>query len=1079
MKSIKRGEILSNLGSKTYARGKDYYEQGRVVSLEIEFETPYTAQLASAVKGSGAKVYRQEITLEGDGDYLEIFGTCTCPVRYDCKHVVAACLQYQHRILTASQTEQLEEDCFTWLDEFTRSTMRESAPAPGNEFIIYLLKPSAHAGTLNVELSITRWLKKGGLGKRRSTNLYNIAESYHPANYLRPLDIEIAKLLKADRGFNWHDVSLQGELGFLALGKMIETGRCYWHDTDGEPLQAGAERELSVHWQQDEQGTARLELRVLPEGMLLLTEPALYLDPAAGTVGSLSNAPYTAAQLEQLLEAPSIPAQQISRFSQQVVQTVTEALLPPPQAVDIEEITELPPLPRLLLSSRQIGKQLNHLIRLRFAYGDYEIPVLPEAEMHTLSNGEKLVRIQREQVKETSFVEQLKALGFEPLIDQNNEDLVFRSYASQESMESVDLWNRFLTDSLPELQQQGWQVEYDSGFGMQFHQAGPWQADIEEQGNDWFGLRFDVEIGDQPVALLPLVAQLLDHYEPQQLPETLNLNLGGSHYLTIASEQIRPILETLYELYDRESLQADGSLLMSRFDAGRLTELEEHSSTDLHWRGGEALRKLGRQLKDFQGIATVKPPKGLHASLRDYQQQGLNWLQFLRQYGFSGILADDMGLGKTVQTLAHLLLEKEQGRMDKPCLIIAPTSLMSNWRREAEQFAPALKVLVLQGPARQQHFEQITNHDLVLSTYPLLSRDKEQLLAHRYHTLVLDEAQVVKNPQAQAAKVVRQIDAEHRLCLSGTPMENHLGELWALFDFLMPGFLGDKRQFNTLFRTPIEKHGDGERRQRLVKRVAPFMLRRSKQEVAKELPEKSEINLTVSLAKKQAALYETIRLSMEDKVRKAIANKGLARSHITILDALLKLRQVCCDPRLLSLTQAREVKESAKFELLMQMLPEMVEEGRRILLFSQFTKMLGFIEEELVKQDISYSKLTGQTRNRDEAIERFKSGAVNVFLISLKAGGVGLNLTEADTVIHYDPWWNPAAENQATDRAHRIGQKKPVFVYKLVTENSVEEKIIAMQARKQQLADGIYNEGKADQGVKLAAEDLEQLFAPL
>jgi SNF2 family DNA or RNA helicase len=295
----------------------------------------------------------------------------------------------------------------------------------------------------------------------------------------------------------------------------------------------------------------------------------------------------------------------------------------------------------------------------------------------------------------------------------------------------------------------------------------------------------------------------------------------------------------------------------------------------------------------------------------------------------------------------------------------------------------------------------------------------------------------------------------------------------------MPGFLGDSTLFKKVYRTPIEIHGDQQMRKRLSKRLLPFMLRRTKQEVATELPAKTEIIRSVPLYEKQAALYESIRITMEKKVRDAIANKGLARSHITILDALLKLRQTCCDPRTLSLKEAQKVKESAKLDLLMEMLPEQLEEGRRILIFSQFTRMIAIIEKELDEQKIGYTKLTGQTRKRDEAIERFKNGEVDVFLISLKAGGVGLNLTEADTVIIYDPWWNPAVETQAADRAHRIGQDKPVFVYKLLTENTVEEKILAMQEKKRALADSIYNGGKKEKSAQFTSDDLTQLFKPL
>jgi SNF2 family DNA or RNA helicase len=310
-------------------------------------------------------------------------------------------------------------------------------------------------------------------------------------------------------------------------------------------------------------------------------------------------------------------------------------------------------------------------------------------------------------------------------------------------------------------------------------------------------------------------------------------------------------------------------------------------------------------------------------------------------------------------------------------------------------------------------------------------------------------------------------------------MENHLGELWAQFDFLMPGFLGDATRFKRHWRTPIEQYRDTDRQARLARRIAPFMLRRRKQDVAAELPPKTEIIKSVTLGEAQATLYEGIRLSMEKRVRDAIAVQGLARSQITILDALLKLRQTCCDPRLLQLPAAARVHASAKLELLMDLLPEQLEEGRKILLFSQFTSMLSLIEAELSKHDIPYAKLTGQTRKRDEAIEAFRSGDADLFLISLKAGGVGLNLTEADTVILYDPWWNPAVETQAADRAHRIGQDKPVFVYKLVTEQTVEERILALQDKKRALAEGVYGEGGREAELAFSAEDLQDLFAPL
>jgi SNF2 family DNA or RNA helicase len=344
--------------------------------------------------------------------------------------------------------------------------------------------------------------------------------------------------------------------------------------------------------------------------------------------------------------------------------------------------------------------------------------------------------------------------------------------------------------------------------------------------------------------------------------------------------------------------------------------------------------------------------------------------------------------------------------------------------------------------------------------------------------VLLDESQYVKNAATKAAAAIRSLTARHRLCLTGTPLENHLGELWAQFDFLLPGFLGTHKDFSRRWRTPIEKHSDAVRRDLLARRIRPFMLRRRKDEVASELPPKTTIVRTVELDGAQRDLYETVRSAMQERVRAAINAQGLARSHIIVLDALLKLRQVCCDPRLVKLAEAKRTEESSKLELLLEMLPELIAEGRRILLFSQFTSMLALIGAALEQANIGYLTLTGETRDRATPIKRFARGEAPVFLISLKAGGVGLNLTTADTVIHYDPWWNPAAENQATDRAHRLGQDKPVFVYKLVAAGSIEQKIIALQDKKAALANLILSEDSA-KGVKFSPADLEALFAPL
>ena len=420
-------------------------------------------------------------------------------------------------------------------------------------------------------------------------------------------------------------------------------------------------------------------------------------------------------------------------------------------------------------------------------------------------------------------------------------------------------------------------------------------------------------------------------------------------------------------------------------------------------------------------------------------------MRFLSELGTGGILADDMGLGKTVQVLAHVLDERARGALTGPTLVVAPTSLVGNWCAEAERFAPELNVVALQGgkAQRERQFEEaLPGADLAVTTYALLIRDLERLREHDFGLLVLDEAQAIKNAASQTARAVRELNVARAIAMTGTPLENHLGELWAQLDAVAPGALGSQQWFGQRFRTPIEKEGDVELRQRLSRRIAPLMLRRTKQQ-----------------------------------------ERGLAASGIVMLDALLKLRQVCCDPRLVKLESVRKTKRSAKLEQLRELVGPLVEEGRRILIFSQFTEMLTLIGEALEKDGIPFTTLTGDTpgKTRTQRVALFQQGEIPVFLISLKAGGTGLNLTAADTVIHYDPWWNPAVEAQATGRAHRMGQQNPVFVYKLVCAGTVEERILDLQARKADLAASILEGGaehKSD-GPLFDEEDLALLFAPV
>ncbi|MDC0932825.1 DEAD/DEAH box helicase, partial [Arcobacteraceae bacterium] len=592
----------------------------------------------------------------------------------------------------------------------------------------------------------------------------------------------------------------------------------------------------------------------------------------------------------------------------------------------------------------------------------------------------------------------------------------------------------------------------------------------KDEINDWFKLSFNIEFDGKVFPIAPLVSGIIEQFDNlENLPKNINIKIENDSYVTIQTEQLRPILNTIITLNDKKD--NDENIIISSYESHLLGDFSNNS-----YLKDNELVQISKKLKNFEGIEKVKQSACVTAVLRDYQQDGINWLNFLFEFKFGGILADDMGLGKTIQTLTHLSTLKEKGKLTKPSLIIMPTSLIANWKNEIKKFTPNLSVLSLHGQDRAKNFEQISNYDILLTTYPLIVRDKEKFASYYFLYIILDEAQKIKNPKTKMTQAVKELKSEHRLALSGTPIENHLGELWSIFDFLMPNFLDTLSFFKNYYQIPIEKENDFSKQQLLNERIKPFMIRRTKELVAHELPAKTEIIKYTQFEAKQSKLYESIRVTMEKKVREAIVEKGIGSSHITILDALLKLRQVCCDPSLVKIEEALKVQESAKLELFLDLIDELLSEGRKILVFSQFTSMLKIIEEKIIEKEISYTKLTGSTINREQVIEKFTNGNADMFLISLKAGGVGLNLTAADTVIHYDPWWNPAVENQATDRAYRIGQKKAVFVYKLIVENSIEQKILELQEKKKVLQDGIFDENKQQEDTKFTGDDLLELL---
>ncbi|MFP4080687.1 MAG: SNF2-related protein [Ectothiorhodospira sp.] len=1062
--------LQQECGQNAYTRGRRYFTQGASFRVKRVRQTPMELVFQARTRGSGRRPYEQFVRIflvDGDPDpHLE--GDCSCPMGFNCKHVVSAALTYRDQVPAGELQIQGRSGFVDWLDRIQQQDARREERLT-EECLAYHLVPTRTGA--RVQFRVSRPRKDGTLGKGRMVSMGALAEPYRHAStrYMTETDREIIQLLFVANDMNgYRDPELKGHAGAIALDRMLGTGRVFAATETPRPLNRGAPRELTLEWQREgEQYRLRMGMDQ-GEGDALPTEPPAYLDMQRFEMGHLVLPEGLDPQwLTRIPDSPPVDAEEAEAVSRRLALDFPQ--MPTPIPVAWREVRE-PPVPALAVMLHDEDLLQSGLL-LHFLYGDMAVWSHAPQEVVSGETDGELVRVYRDVAAEAKAMETLRSAGLLPFAD--HPELYAPSMEDTDRGAALGRWLDVLDSLLPRLEAEGWHIEHVRGTRPHLTGSDSLRAEVEE-GQGWFDLHFDLEVDGRHVPLLPLVSQLIEGYTPGSLPEHLWLQLEAGEYVKVPREQIEPVLQTLMDLH--EQIAPDASALrLSRLDAPRLLELG-----DVPVQGGASVQEMARKLTSFEVIGEVSPPEGFQGDLRSYQLRGVSWLQFLREYGLAGILADDMGLGKTIQTLAHLALEREAGRLSRPALIVAPTSLLSNWRREAEQFTPDLRVLVLHGPDRKAHLDTLADHDLVLTTYPLLPRDREVLLEQSFSHLILDEAQQIKNPKAQAAQVARHLKAEHRLCLTGTPMENHLGELWAQFDFLLPGFLGTQEVFSRSYRTPIEKHGDQERMQRLTRRIAPFMLRRTKDVVASELPEKTELLRSVPIAGRQAALYESIRLAMERKVRDAIARKGLAGSQITILDALLKLRQVCCDPRLLPASVGRggEGVPSAKLRMLMELLPELLSEGSRVLIFSQFTTMLGLIEKELKTAGIAYSKLTGQTRKREEAIGAFREGRVPVMLVSLKAGGVGLNLTEADTVIHYDPWWNPAVEAQATDRAHRIGQDKPVFVYKLITENTVEEKILAMQAHKQQLADRVYRTGeRAPDQPPIDADMIEALFS--
>ncbi|MCH9684731.1 MAG: DEAD/DEAH box helicase [Deltaproteobacteria bacterium] len=588
--------------------------------------------------------------------------------------------------------------------------------------------------------------------------------------------------------------------------------------------------------------------------------------------------------------------------------------------------------------------------------------------------------------------------------------------------------------------------------------------------------RVSVSSGDGSVLDVEAIVDVEGEADLISFRDLLRWLHEGRRWITLADGSVvkldPKILEPVAEAAGDIQFDKSGHAEVSTLELGNLSRLLSEVPTP---KVAKEVKKLMQSMTGEKAGRAPRKAKALTAKLREYQRSGYAWLWQLHQNRMTGILADDMGLGKTVQALALLTKAKEEEGA-APSLIVCPTSVLSVWKQEVGKWAPSLSVLIWHGAERAENRRLLKKTDVVVTSYSILRRDIDELCKVRFRYVMLDEAQYIKNWTTSTAKSAKRLKSDHRLALSGTPVENHLLDLWAIFDFLAPGFLGKLTDFQKNYVKPIED-GDTKVLESLQVRVRPFVMRRKKEDVASELPPKTEQTLFVHFGRSQLGLYNRILKAAKNEITGRIEEMGIEKSQMAILAALTRLRQVACDPRLLGLPDGSAVPPSAKLEAFRELIADCVGSGRKVLVFSQFVEMQKLLGAVLDELGIGYLWLHGGTKNREEMVSRFQqSSGPPVFLISLKAGGSGLTLTEADTVIHYDPWWNPAVEDQATDRAHRIGQEKPVMVYRLVVEDTVEQKMVELGRRKREIAEGAL--GRDASGVKrISMSDVEDLLA--
>ncbi|WP_149980301.1 DEAD/DEAH box helicase [Pseudoalteromonas rhizosphaerae] len=988
------------------SKAKEYVANGQINWLEHNHDF---SVIDASVFGNQGSTFTQHIEIKKLANGFAVDRHCSCNAKTNCRHLAAVLLKLKIDHSGDYGQDYIMND---WFEELT--TLKQNQSAQAKNVLLFVLDVENNRVILTPKIAAFSAEHQYTLGRNLTDQQLN---SFVTPSDLLETDFRLYSWIRSQNALG--NLELRGQWGFNALQQLIASQRLFF-GRSRQSIKADSAEDLSFSWSHKKD---LIQLNVSLTGkqswFLLKTTPPTYLDTESLRIGRLRT-PLSGEEVAHIRAIPAIHTANFDRVYKQLAANFGDGVIPHYQSSERKKIKRVADTCAVVDVSNS-NNQLKLTLTFNYQDGNYA----PNSAPANILNASL----------ENTVITELTNLGFELCKGALQNEFVFNK-------QSVIHQHWFKYEVLPKLRQRGWKVT-DKKLVIKKSIT---NVSLDVKRGKGHQIVSKIMISNAKAATV-LANDNSEFQSLNRQSELFYYYANGKQFGVIT----KPAFDTLTDFKDRfEFIKTRDELLIPLSFLVHLMKMSCFAVNLVD----DSLESYLAELDAPATATTVLHGLNAGVRLREYQQQGVQWLQFLKRHQLGGILADDMGLGKTLQVIAFLANARQREQAG-PTLIVCPTSLVSNWQNEMAKFASSIKVTTLFGSARIEQLQHLAQADCILTTYPLLKRDIAYYSPLYFENIILDEAQYIKNDSAQVSRLVKRLNAQFNLCLSGTPIENNLFELKSLLDFAMPSLLGSQAHFKQHFQTPIERDADSDRAKELKSLILPFILRRTKVEVAQELPPKTELIKEFEFEAQQKDIYQSITDSLEEKMVDLFASQGAQKSKLAFLEALLKLRQICCHPRLIDEhTSAR----SAKLDWLSSHLPVMLSEGRNIIIFSQFTSALDIIAQQLASLEINYSLLTGQTRHRDKVIEEFTSGKTSVFLISLKAGGTGLNLTQADTVIHFDPWWNPAVEKQATDRAYRIGQTNPVFVYKLIMANSIEQKVFKMQQHKQALVDALFTE---------------------